>query len=102
MGTTSSGAIDRVDEIMNISTCTRYLLFGVLTSFNSEKSFPDLWIHIDAAWAGVALSCPEYRECSYLDDINAHANSFSTNFHKVNSRMHFNLMSFLKPQTSGD
>jgi len=41
-----------------------------------------LWVHIDAAWAGVALSCPEYRGILYLDEINEFADSFCTNFHK--------------------
>lgn len=45
--------------------------------------FPDIKIHVDAAWAGMALVCPEFREMCYLKDINAIADSFSTNFHKV-------------------
>ena len=47
------------------------------------KDYPSLWVHIDAAWAGVALSCDEYRKELYLDEINSFANSFCTNFHKV-------------------
>jgi len=39
---------------------------------------------VDAAWAGVALAGHELREQLYLDDINALAHSFCTNFHKVN------------------
>ena len=46
------------------------------------KDYPDVWLHIDAAWAGVALSCPEYREKLYLPQINEYATSFCTNFHK--------------------
>jgi len=47
------------------------------------EDYPSLWVHVDAAWAGVALACHELREQLYLDDINAFANSFCTNFHKV-------------------
>ncbi|OCH88704.1 aromatic-L-amino-acid decarboxylase [Obba rivulosa] len=65
VGTTSSGAIDRLDEIGEVA-----------------KDHPSLWIHIDAAWAGVTLACPEYREVAQLDSINAYATSFGTNFHK--------------------
>ncbi|KAG8942318.1 hypothetical protein FRC03_003326 [Tulasnella sp. 419] len=65
VGTTSSGAIDRLDEVTGVA-----------------KANPDLWIHVDAAWAGVALACPEYREQCYLDPINQYAHSFCTNFHK--------------------
>jgi hypothetical protein len=45
--------------------------------------YPSLWLHIDAAWAGSALSCPEYRDMCHLEEINAVATSFCTNFHKV-------------------
>ncbi|KAL0956239.1 hypothetical protein HGRIS_002393 [Hohenbuehelia grisea] len=65
VGTTSSGAIDNLPEIGAIA-----------------KEHPDLWVHIDSAWAGVALSCPEYREALHLEAINDYAHSFCTNFHK--------------------
>ncbi|KAG8888279.1 hypothetical protein FRB98_008025 [Tulasnella sp. 332] len=65
VGTTSSGAIDKLEEIGQVAVV-----------------HPDLWIHVDAAWAGVVLSCPEYRTVCHLDMINAHAHSFCTNFHK--------------------
>ncbi|KAF4567801.1 hypothetical protein EYR40_006810 [Pleurotus pulmonarius] len=65
VGTTSSGAIDNISEI------------GAVT-----KDYPDLWVHVDAAWAGVALSCPEHRESLHLNAINEYAHSFCTNFHK--------------------
>ncbi|PFH46719.1 hypothetical protein AMATHDRAFT_77544 [Amanita thiersii Skay4041] len=63
---TSSGAIDKIPEIAQV-----------------VKDYPLLWVHVDAAWAGVTLCCPEYREMCYLNDINAIAMSFATNFHKV-------------------
>ncbi|KAI0826139.1 pyridoxal phosphate-dependent transferase [Irpex lacteus] len=65
VGTTSSGAIDRIDEIGEVA-----------------KNYPSLWIHVDAAWAGITLACPEYREVAQLDNINKFADSFCTNFHK--------------------
>jgi len=42
LGTTSSGALDNMQEIREVA-----------------KDYPSLWIHVDAAWAGVALSCTE-------------------------------------------
>lgn len=55
----------------------------VIELINDEvKDYP-LWVHVDAAWAGVLLSCPEYREQLQLARINAYADSFCTNFHKV-------------------
>ncbi|KAF5317274.1 hypothetical protein D9611_004044 [Ephemerocybe angulata] len=65
VGTTSSGAVDNISEIAQVL-----------------KEYPDVWLHIDAAWAGVALACPEYREALYLPQINEAATSFCTNFHK--------------------
>ncbi|GLB37364.1 putative pyridoxal-dependent decarboxylase conserved domain containing protein [Lyophyllum shimeji] len=65
VGTTSSGAIDNLPEIQQI-----------------VRNHPSLWIHVDAAWAGSALSCPEYRERCHLSTINELAHSFCTNFHK--------------------
>ncbi|XP_006460873.1 hypothetical protein AGABI2DRAFT_185212 [Agaricus bisporus var. bisporus H97] len=65
LGTTSSGASDNMPEIRNIA-----------------KDYPSLWIHVDAAWAGVVFSCPEYRDKLYHTDINEMATSFCTNFHK--------------------
>ncbi|CAE6446326.1 unnamed protein product [Rhizoctonia solani] len=65
VGTTSSGAIDNIEEVGKA-------LIG----------YPNIWLHIDAAWAGVALACPEFREVSRLDAINKYAHSFCTNFHK--------------------
>ncbi|RDB24903.1 Tyrosine decarboxylase 1 [Hypsizygus marmoreus] len=65
VGTTSSGAIDNLPEIKAV-----------------VKDHPSLWIHVDAAWAGVAMSCPENREKCFLNEINEFANSFCTNFHK--------------------
>ena len=47
---------------------------------------PDMWLHIDAAWLGVALSCPEYRERCHLHTINRSADSLCINFHKVRNR----------------
>ena len=44
-----------------------------------KESHPDLWIHIDAAYAGAALICPEHQHYS------AHltfADSFDMNMHK--------------------
>jgi len=66
LGTTASGAIDNLAEI-----------------FATASLYPSLWVHVDAAWAGVTLACPEYRERGYLHEINQHAHSFCTNFHKV-------------------
>lgn len=65
VGTTSSGAVDRLDEL------------GLVL-----EDHPFIWLHVDAAWAGIAMVCPEYRDICRLDDINKYGDSFCTNFHK--------------------
>ncbi|KAF4620333.1 hypothetical protein D9613_000357 [Agrocybe pediades] len=65
VGTTSTGAVDNLPEIREV-----------------VKDYPSLWVHIDSAWAGSALACPENRDKLYLNEINAFAYSFCSNFHK--------------------
>ncbi|CAD7068539.1 unnamed protein product [Tilletia caries] len=65
VGTTSSGAVDNITEVVEVA-----------------REYPNMWLHIDAAYAGTALALPELRESSHLAAINAHADSFSTNAHK--------------------
>ena len=60
VGTTATGAVDPVDAI-------------------ADRISPDTWLHVDAAWAGVASLCPEYR--GLLDGVDR-ADSFCTNAHK--------------------
>ncbi|KAF1936131.1 dopa decarboxylase-like protein [Clathrospora elynae] len=43
------------------------------------KEYPDLWIHVDAAYAGSALVCPEYQ---HLCPPIAAFDSFNFNLHK--------------------
>jgi aromatic-L-amino-acid decarboxylase len=43
------------------------------------KDYPDIWIHVDAAYAGSALVCPEYQHlCPHLSSFD----SFNVNLHK--------------------
>lgn len=63
MGTTSTCAVDDFAALEPIL-----------------KRYPDLWVHIDAAYAGTALVCPEYSQ--KYSHLLAVANSFNTNMHK--------------------
>lgn len=58
---------------------------GIFITYENKKNFEldvflgekeGLWMHIDAAYAGTAFICPEYR--SYMEGIE-HANSFAFN-----------------------
>nr|XP_019008651.1 uncharacterized protein I206_06333 [Kwoniella pini CBS 10737]OCF47432.1 hypothetical protein I206_06333 [Kwoniella pini CBS 10737] len=66
VGTTSTGAIDKIEEIGNLI----------------KKKYPKTFLHVDAAWAGVAYALPNYRKNLKLNEVNEFANSFCTNFHK--------------------
>ena len=59
IGTTGTGAMDPVAEIVDAA-------HGV-------------WVHVDAAWAGVAALCPEHRDL--LDGVER-TDSFCTDAHK--------------------
>ncbi|OMO60463.1 Pyridoxal phosphate-dependent decarboxylase [Corchorus capsularis] len=61
IGTTPTGAVDPIEELGQIAR--KY----------------ELWFHIDAAYAGSACICPEFRP--YLDGVEL-ANSISMNPHK--------------------
>ncbi|ORY63216.1 pyridoxal-dependent decarboxylase conserved domain-containing protein [Pseudomassariella vexata] len=67
LGTTDTCSIDDFDSI---------------TAVLAELAPPgpgELWVHVDAAYAGVALICPEYQHLSQnLDKFH----SFNTNMHK--------------------
>ncbi|KAK9087734.1 hypothetical protein Syun_030128 [Stephania yunnanensis] len=61
VGTTSSTAVDPLFEL------------GKITKDN------EMWLHVDAAYAGSACICPEYRH--YIDGVEE-ADSFNMNAHK--------------------
>ncbi|RSH83885.1 hypothetical protein EHS25_005500 [Saitozyma podzolica] len=65
VGTTSSGAVDNIAEIGKVL-----------------KAYPTAFLHVDAAWAGVAYALPDHRKALRLDDVNQFADSFCTNAHK--------------------
>ncbi|KAL8113259.1 tyrosine decarboxylase 1 [Apium graveolens] len=61
VGTTSSTTVDPLPALTEVA-----------------KKY-DLWVHVDAAYAGSACICPEFRQ--YLDGVE-NADSFSLNAHK--------------------
>lgn len=67
MGTTDTCSIDDFESITSILT---------------ELAPPgpgEVWVHVDAAYAGAALVCPEYQPISKHFE---HFHSFNTNLHK--------------------
>jgi aromatic-L-amino-acid decarboxylase len=64
VGTTSTTAVDPVRRIGEVC-----------------RAGPDrIWLHVDAAYAGVAAVCPEFRWVN--DGVAEYADSYSTNPHK--------------------
>lgn len=62
LGTTATCAIDDFEGIAEVI-----------------KDYPDIWIHVDAAYAGAALVCPEYQHLAkHFDKFD----SFDFNTHK--------------------
>jgi len=62
LGTTSTCAVDDFTSIAAI-----------------RRDYPNLWIHVDAAFAGAALVCPEYQPLiAGIDEFD----SFNMNMHK--------------------
>jgi aromatic-L-amino-acid decarboxylase len=61
VGTTGTGAVDPVGPLADVAAA-----YGA-------------WVHVDAAWAGVAALCPEHR---WLLDGVERADSFCTDAHK--------------------
>ncbi|KAB2573798.1 Aromatic-l-amino-acid decarboxylase [Lasiodiplodia theobromae] len=62
LGTTSTCAVDKFSEIAEVL-----------------KDYPNVWVHVDAAYAGAALVCEEYQ---HLTPPLAHFDSFDMNMHK--------------------
>ncbi|KAF1815661.1 hypothetical protein P152DRAFT_455380 [Eremomyces bilateralis CBS 781.70] len=62
LGTTSTCAVDRFEEIAEVL-----------------KDWPEIWVHVDAAYAGSAMICPELRY--HLKGVE-HFDSFDFNMHK--------------------
>jgi aromatic-L-amino-acid decarboxylase len=68
LGTTSTCAVDDFGSIA--STLSKY----------APPEFPgEIWVHVDAAYAGAALVCPEYQ---HLTSPFKHFHSFDMNMHK--------------------
>lgn len=67
VGTTSTGAIDPIGDVASV-------IAGA-----SSSGAPPAWLHVDAAYAGAACICPEFRPI--LAGVE-HADSLSVNPHK--------------------
>lgn len=83
-GTTSTCAVDPLHELVEVL-----------------KDYPDIWVHIDAAYAGTALICPEYANVQASLET-SHANGeTTTNGIPSTKQAILNKLSELVPATNG-
>jgi aromatic-L-amino-acid/L-tryptophan decarboxylase len=68
VGSTSTGAVDEVGGVAD-----------VIARVGASDGQGDAWLHVDAAWAGAAAVCPEFR--GMLDGVDR-ADSVCINPHK--------------------
>ncbi|KAF8007535.1 hypothetical protein BT93_K1524 [Corymbia citriodora subsp. variegata] len=75
VGTTSSTAVDPLPALATVAKVRHLILYGYVLQMKRNG----MWFHIDAAYAGSACICPEYRP--YIDGVED-ADSFNINAHK--------------------
>lgn len=89
--------MDKIDEICGVceSCYLQKCMDGADGTCLSAQDHPELYIHVDAAWAGVYSALPEYREFLAIDatnkrgkviegtyDSTGEVHSYCTNMHK--------------------
>ncbi|KAI1825752.1 pyridoxal phosphate-dependent transferase [Xylaria intraflava] len=77
LGTTDTCAIDDLDDIAD--ALDEITPSATLTPEKKRAGQGEIWVHVDAAYAGAALVCPEYQ---YLTPVLARFHSFNMNMHK--------------------
>ncbi|KAI0970327.1 pyridoxal phosphate-dependent transferase [Xylaria arbuscula] len=77
LGTTDTCAIDDLDSIADV--LHEIAPADALTAEQKRDGQGEIWVHVDAAYAGAALVCPEYQ---YLTPVLARFHSYNMNLHK--------------------
>ncbi|KAI0200399.1 pyridoxal phosphate-dependent transferase [Astrocystis sublimbata] len=77
LGTTDTCAIDDLDSIADV--LDEIAPAATLTPEQKRDGQGEIWVHVDAAYAGAALVCPEYQ---HLTPVLARFHSYNTNLHK--------------------
>ncbi|KAI1818322.1 pyridoxal phosphate-dependent transferase [Poronia punctata] len=76
LGTTDTCAIDDLESIADVLA---EVAPETLSPEQKRDGQGEIWVHVDAAYAGAALVCPEYH---HLTPVLARFHSFNTNLHK--------------------
>lgn len=77
LGTTDTCAIDDLDSIADV--LDEIAPAATLTPEQKRDGQSEIWVHVDAAYAGSALVCPEYQ---HLTPVLARVHSYNVNMHK--------------------
>ncbi|KAI0413881.1 pyridoxal phosphate-dependent transferase [Xylaria grammica] len=77
LGTTDTCAIDDFDSIADV--LDEIAPAATMTPKQKRDGQGEIWVHVDAAYAGAALVCPEYQ---HLTPVLARFHSYNTNLHK--------------------
>ncbi|KAI0397795.1 pyridoxal phosphate-dependent transferase [Xylariaceae sp. FL0594] len=76
LGTTDTCAID---DLEGIADMLAEVAPATLTPEQKRDGQGEIWVHVDAAYAGAALVCPEYQ---HLTPVLARFHSYNMNLHK--------------------
>jgi len=76
LGTTDTCAIDDFESIADVLS---EVAPATLTPEQKRDGQGEIWVHVDAAYAGAALVCPEYQ---HLTPVLERFHSYNTNLHK--------------------
>jgi aromatic-L-amino-acid decarboxylase len=79
LGTTDTCA---VDDFAGISAALEEDRDAAVAESESGIAKGEIWVHVDAAYAGAALVCPEVQEATGLAGPLARFHSFDVNMHK--------------------
>jgi aromatic-L-amino-acid/L-tryptophan decarboxylase len=79
VGTTSSASADPVEQIADVMEETGIRVSTQLARTPPAGALPRAWLHVDAAYAGAACVCPEFRPMLHGVE---HADSLCFNPHK--------------------
>lgn len=83
-GTTDTCAVDDLESIADVLAELQATATATSTSTSAANGDApgEIWVHVDAAYAGAALICPEYRALAAAETALARFHSFNTNLHK--------------------
>ncbi|KAK7747751.1 hypothetical protein SLS62_008895 [Diatrype stigma] len=81
-GTTDTCAVDDLESIADVLAELQAEAEAASGSRGGDGPPGEIWVHVDAAYAGAALICPEHRGQLAAEAALSRFHSFNTNLHK--------------------